>query len=141
MKQHTSSRYLAELERRVLIFDGAMGTSLDLFPLTAEDFGGEATNGARDYLTLTRPDVIEQIHTSFMEAGCDVLETNTFQSTRMRLDEWGLGNKTYELNFTAAQLARKVAGRCTHHAHNLAGDCCHVFRSPSTWHTRWRTGL
>ncbi len=111
MQQHTSSRYLAELERRVLIFDGAMGTSLDLFSLTPEYFGGEATNGARDYLTLTRPDVIEQIHTSFMEAGCDVLETNTFQATRMRLDEWGLGAKTYELSFMAAQLARKVADR------------------------------
>ncbi len=108
---HKQSRYLAELDRRVLVFDGAMGTSLDLFPLTAEDFGGEALNGARDYLTLTRPDIIEQVHTSFMEAGCDVLETNTFQSTRMRLEEWGLADKTHELNVAAARLARKVADR------------------------------
>ena len=105
------SPYLAELRRRVLIYDGAMGTSLDLFPLAAEDFGGEATNGARDYLTLTRPDIIEQVHTSFMDAGCDVLETNTFQSTRIRLEEWGLGDRTYELNYAAARLARKVADR------------------------------
>jgi 5-methyltetrahydrofolate--homocysteine methyltransferase len=58
------SPYLAELERRVLIFDGAMGTSLDEWDLTAEDFGGEATNGCRDYLVITRPDIIEQVHTS-----------------------------------------------------------------------------
>ncbi|GAC1353519.1 MAG: methionine synthase [Herpetosiphon sp.] len=104
-----ASPYLAELDRRVLVFDGAMGTSLDLFKLTPADFGGDATDGARDYLVLTRPDIITQVHTSFMEAGCDVLETNTFQSSRLRLEEWGLGEKTYEVNHTAAQLARKVA--------------------------------
>lgn len=103
--------YLAELHKRVLIFDGAMGTSLDTFDLTADDFGGQQYYGARDYLALTRPDVIEQIHTSFMQAGVDVLETNTFQSTRIRLAEWGLADKTYEQNFNAAQLARTVADR------------------------------
>jgi 5-methyltetrahydrofolate--homocysteine methyltransferase len=93
----------------VLVYDGAMGTSLDLYPLTAEDFGGERYNGARDYLAWTRPDIIREIHVSFMEAGCDVLETNTFQSTRMRLEEWGLADRTHELNVNAAQLARAVA--------------------------------
>jgi len=94
-----------------LIYDGAMGTSLDEWTLTAEDFGGEETNGCRDYLVLTRPDIIEQIHTSFMEAGCDVLETCTFQATRIRLEEWGLGEQTHALNFNAAQIARRVADR------------------------------
>ena len=103
--------YLEALAQRVLIFDGAMGTSIDTFNLTAEDFGGEATNGNRDYLVITRPDVIEQIHSSFMEAGCDVLETDTFQSTRLRLEEWGLADRTAEINRTAAQLARRVADR------------------------------
>ncbi len=105
------SPYLAALDERVLVFDGAMGTSIDTFSLTAEDYGGPATEGCRDYLVLTRPDVIEQIHTSFMEAGCDVLETCTFQSTRLRLEEWGLAEKTYELNRSAAALARRVADR------------------------------
>ena len=59
----------------------------------------------------TRPDVIEQIHASFMEAGADVLETNTFQSTRLRLEEWGLAERTHELNVPAARLAREVADR------------------------------
>jgi 5-methyltetrahydrofolate--homocysteine methyltransferase len=103
--------YLESLQQRVLIYDGAMGTSIDMFNLTAEDYGGEATNGARDYLTITRPDVIEQIHASFLEAGCDVLETNTFQSTRLRLEEWGLADQTHELNKAAAQLARQTADR------------------------------
>ncbi|HEX6287580.1 MAG TPA: methionine synthase [Herpetosiphonaceae bacterium] len=107
---HTrTSPYLEALRQRVLVYDGAMGTSLDLYPLTAEDFGGERYNGARDYLAWTRPDIIRQIHTSFMEAGCDVLETNTFQSTRMRLEEWGLAEQTHELNVNAARLARSVA--------------------------------
>jgi len=109
MNRSEHSRYLAELARRVLIYDGAMGTSLDLYPLTADDFGGERTNGNRDYLVHTRPDIIREIHGSFMEAGCDVLETNTFQSTRMRLEEWGLGDQTQQLNQAAARIARSVA--------------------------------
>jgi 5-methyltetrahydrofolate--homocysteine methyltransferase len=111
MSSNNKPTYLESLARRVLIYDGAMGTSIDTFDLTAEDYGGERTFGARDYLTLTRPDVIGQIHTSFMEAGCDVLETNTFQSTRLRLEEWGLADRTAELNRSAAQLARRVADR------------------------------
>ena len=103
------SRYLAELQRRVLIFDGAMGTSFDTYPLTVEDFGGERTDNNRDYLAYTRPDIVREIHASFLQAGCDVLETNTFQSTRLRLEEWGLGDRTHELNANAARLARSVA--------------------------------
>ena len=103
--------YLEALKERVLIFDGAMGTSIDTFNLTAEDFGGARTEGNRDYLVITRPDLIEQIHASFMDAGCDVLETDTFQATRLRLDEWGLADRTADINRAAAQLARKVADR------------------------------
>src|SRR5215212_6212319 len=99
--------YLEALAQRVLIFDGAMGTSIDTFNLTSADFGGERTYGNRDYLAITRPDVIEQIHEWFMEAGCDVLETDTFQATRLRLEEWGLGDQVAALNRSAAQLARK----------------------------------
>ncbi len=107
---HTkNSLYLAALAERVLIYDGAMGTSLDLYPLTVEDFGGERTHGNRDYLAWTRPDIIKAIHRSFMEADADVLETNTFQSTRMRLAEWGLADRTHELNANAARIARAIA--------------------------------
>ncbi len=107
----TESRFLAELERRVLIFDGAMGTSVQSYYLSAEDFGGPALEGCNEHLVLTRPDLIEEIHESFLKVGCDVLETDTFQGSRLKLDEWGLGDKTLEINRTAAQIARRVADR------------------------------
>ena len=75
---HPQSRFLEELQRRVIIFDGAMGTNVQNYHLGAADYGGERTEGCNEYLVITRPDVIEEIHTGFMEAGCDVLETDTF---------------------------------------------------------------
>ena len=107
---HTSapSRYLAELSRRVLIYDGAMGTNIQRFNLTADDFGGKSLEGCNDHLVLTRPDVIRSIHASFLAVGCDVVETCTFQSTPRRLAEWGLGDKTREINVAAARLAREA---------------------------------
>ncbi len=110
MSQRTPT-YLEAIAKRVLIYDGAMGTSIDTFDLTAEDYGGERTNGNRDYLVITRPDVIAAIHASYLEAGADVVETCTFQSSRLRLEEWGLGERTVELNRAAAALARSVADR------------------------------
>jgi 5-methyltetrahydrofolate--homocysteine methyltransferase len=103
--------YLEALAERTLIYDGAMGTSIDDYDLTAADFGGEQTNGNRDYLAVTRPDIIGEIHASFLDAGCDVIETNTFQSSRLRLEEWGLADQTLAVNEAAARLARSVADR------------------------------
>ncbi len=105
------SRFLATLAQRVLIFDGAMGTNIQRYQLTAEDYGGEATEGCNEYLVLTKPAVIEEIHAGFMEAGCDVLESDSFTASRLKLDEYGIGHLTHEINFTAAQLARRVADR------------------------------
>lgn len=93
------------------MFDGAMGTSIQRYQLGAEDFGGKAFEGCNDHLVLTRPDVIREIHESFMAAGCDVLETCTFQSTPRRLEEWGLLDKVRDINVAAARLAREVADR------------------------------
>src|SRR3981081_923943 len=76
----TQSRYLDELKRRVLIYDGAMGTNIQRYNLSAEDFGGKALEGCNDNLVLTRPDVIQAIHESFLAVGSDVVETCTFQS-------------------------------------------------------------
>ena len=73
----------------VLVFDGAMGTNIQRHNLTAEDFGGKSLEGCNDHLVLTRPDVIQAIHESFLAVGCDVVETCTFQSTPHRLEEWG----------------------------------------------------
>ena len=106
-----NSVYLAALERRVLVYDGAMGTSIQRYHLSAEDFGGKSLEGCNDHLVLTRPDVIREIHESFMAAGCDVLETCTFQSTPRRLEEWGLFDKVRDINVAAARIARDVADR------------------------------
>ncbi|MDQ3081284.1 MAG: homocysteine S-methyltransferase family protein, partial [Gemmatimonadota bacterium] len=105
------SPYLAALENRVLIYDGAMGTSIQRFNLTPEDFGGKSLEGCNDNLVLTRPDVIQAIHESFLAVGCDVVETCTFQSTPRRLEEWGLGDKVREINVAAAQVARRAADK------------------------------
>ncbi|HEY8490924.1 MAG TPA: methionine synthase [Dehalococcoidia bacterium] len=100
-------RYLQEVARRVVVFDGAMGTNIQRYGLTAEDFGGK--EGCNDYLVITKPQVIEEIHRGFLEAGCDVIETCSFQSTRLRLAEWGLADRTREINVAAARLARRLA--------------------------------
>ena len=105
------SPYLAALEDRVLVFDGAMGTSIQRYELTPDDFGGQTLEGCNDYLVITRPDVIGEIHASFMEAGCDVLETDTFRSNRLTLREYGLHERVREINVAAARLARSVADR------------------------------
>src|SRR5258707_13736587 len=94
--------FLAELERRVLIFDGSMGATLQTLELTAEDFGGPRYEGCMDALCLTRPDAPARLHRGFLQAGCDVVETNTFQSSRLRLEARGLGDKTYEIKATVA---------------------------------------
>src|SRR5215210_5936900 len=107
----TQSRYLDELKRRVLVYDGAMGTNIQRYNLSPEDFGGKALEGCNDNLVLTRPDVIQAIHESFLEVGCDVVETCTFQSTPRRLKEWGLGDKVREVNIAAARLARAAADK------------------------------
>ena len=97
------------IARRVLVFDGAMGTQIQGEHLSASDFGGK--EGANDLLTLTRPDLIEAIHGRYLAAGCDVVETNTFGSSRLKLDEYDVGHRTYEVNFRAAILARRAAER------------------------------
>jgi 5-methyltetrahydrofolate--homocysteine methyltransferase len=104
-------RYLAELDRRVLVFDGAMGTNIQLHHLTADDFGGKALEGCNDHLVLTRPDVIQSIHESFLAVGCDVVETCTFQSTPRRLEEWGIGDKVRDVNVNAARIARAACAK------------------------------
>jgi len=110
-ERNPDSPYLQALQRRVLIYDGAMGTNIQRYNLSAEDFGGKALEGCNDNLVLTRPDVIQAIHESFLAVGCDVVETCTFQSTPRRLKEWGLGDKVREINVTAAQLARAACAK------------------------------
>jgi 5-methyltetrahydrofolate--homocysteine methyltransferase len=103
--------YLTALKERVLVFDGAMGTSIQALGLSAADFGGPALEGCNDYLVITRPDAIESIHASYLQAGADVLETDTFRSNPITLREYGLQDRVVEINRAAAQLARRVADK------------------------------
>jgi 5-methyltetrahydrofolate--homocysteine methyltransferase len=105
------SLLLDTLRERVLFFDGGMGTQVQARELTAEDFGGKRWEGCIDYLSLTRPDVVEAIHAGYFEAGADIVETNSFQASRTRLEEWELADRTFELNHSAAAIARRVADR------------------------------
>ncbi len=105
------SLFLDTLRTRVLFFDGGMGTQVQARELGPDDFGGKRWEGCIDYLSLTRPDVIEAIHGAYFDAGADVVETNSFQASRLRLEEWGLADRTLELNRAAAANARRVADR------------------------------
>src|SRR5215213_8738763 len=106
-----SHPYLDALTDRVLVYDGAMGTNIQRHNPTPEDFGGKALEGCNDHLVLTRPDIIQSIHESFLAVGCDVVETCTFQSTPHRLREWGLEEKTRDINVQAARLARAACDK------------------------------
>ena len=103
--------FLAELRQRVLVFDGSMGANLQGLELSASDFGGPRYEGCMDALCLTRPDAPARLHRGFLEAGCDVVETNTFQASRVRLEEWGLADKTYAINRAGAEIARHECDR------------------------------
>src|ERR671936_3179720 len=95
------------LSRRILVLDGAMGTMIQAGGLSAADFGGPQYEGCNEHLNLTRPDVIEQIHAAYFDAGADVTETNTFGGTPLVLSEYGLAEKAFEINAEAARIARR----------------------------------
>ncbi len=104
-----ATRYVQALRARAIVYDGAMGTSIQKFNLGPEDFGGPQYEGCNDYLCITRPDVIAQIHRSYLDVGADVIETNTFRSNRITLAEYGLQDRVIEINEAAARLARRLA--------------------------------
>ena len=101
--------YLNAVASGVVVFDGGMGATLEESDLGPEDYGGLAGK-CHEALVLHRPDVIEGVHASMLAAGATVLETDTFQASRLKLDEWGLGDHTLEINTRAAQIARRAAG-------------------------------
>src|ERR671922_2795643 len=101
--------YIEAVRSRVVVFDGGMGATLEQFDLTSEDYGG-LPGKCHEALVLNRPDVVQGVHESMLEAGAEVLETDTFQASRIKLDEWGLGEHTLEINRRAAEIARKAVG-------------------------------
>src|SRR5438132_7137717 len=101
--------FIETINSRVVVYDGGMGATLEQFDLSSEDYGG-LPGKCHEALVLHRPDVIKGVHESMLEAGADVVETDTFQGSRLKLDEWGLGDHTSEINTRAAQIAREAAG-------------------------------
>jgi 5-methyltetrahydrofolate--homocysteine methyltransferase len=99
------------MAKRILILDGAMGTMIQQANLTAADFGGEELEGCNEMLVLTRPDVISGIHAAYLEAGSDIIETNTFGATSIVLAEYGIPEKAREINLAAARLAKEACER------------------------------
>ncbi|MCM3757813.1 methionine synthase [Sporosarcina aquimarina] len=98
-----------QLKKRILVMDGAMGTMLQNADLTAADFGGEEYEGCNEYLNLTKPDVLTRIHREYLEAGADIICTNTFGGTPVVLDDYDLGSEADEINRRGAELARAAA--------------------------------
>ncbi|MGA3036263.1 MAG: methionine synthase [Vulcanimicrobiaceae bacterium] len=103
--------FLDALRDRILVFDGAMGTQLMALELDDAAFGGAKYHGCNEALVLTRPELISNIHATYLEAGADVLETDSFMGSRHKLDEYGLADKTLEINRRAAEIARDAADR------------------------------
>ncbi|GKU79346.1 methionine synthase [Paenibacillus sp. L3-i20] len=99
------------LQERILILDGAMGTMIQQADLTEDDFGGPELDGCNEMLVLTRPDVIQRIHEEYLEAGADILETNTFGATSIVLADYDIPEKAREINLVAAKLARAAADK------------------------------
>ena len=108
-RTYTNRRYLDALEKKVLVFDGAMGTSLQALHLSAGQFGGEKLDGCNDYLVISYPEAVETIHRSFLEVGVDGIETDSFRANRISMKEYGLQDRVIEINQAAASLARRLA--------------------------------
>ncbi|MBO8231985.1 methionine synthase [Prochlorococcus marinus str. MU1402] len=103
--------YLNRDEKPLIIFDGGTGTSFQNLNLTADDFGGKELEGCNENLVLSSPKIVEKVHNSFLEAGCHVIETNTFGASSIVLDEYDIKNKAYEINKNAALIAKKAAAK------------------------------
>ncbi len=104
-----SRDYMDAVRSRVVVFDGGMGATLEQFDLTQEDYGG-LQGKCHEALVLNRPDVIQGVHESMAAAGAEVVETDTFQASRLKLEEWGLADHTVEINQRAAEIARAAVG-------------------------------
>src|SRR5256884_4967606 len=106
-RKSAMNNLLDTLKERIVVFDGAMGTNIQVQNLTPDDFGG--LDGCNEYLVVTKPEAVEKVHAGFLEVGCDVIETDTFGAASIVLAEYDIAGKAYELNLKAAQLAKRVA--------------------------------
>lgn len=115
-----SDKLYKALSERILVLDGAMGTMLQRYKFTEEDYRGERfrtwehpLKGNNDLLSLTQPQAIEEVHRKYLEAGADIIETNTFSGTTIAMADYHMEDLVYELNFESAKIARKVSDEFT----------------------------
>src|SRR3954454_2190808 len=101
--------YLAATRERVIVFDGGMGATLEMFDLSQADYGG-LEGKCHEALVLHRPDVIQELRESMVRAGAEGVDTTTSQPSRLKLEEWGLGEHTLEINTKSAEIARRAVG-------------------------------
>ena len=120
MRQNRTEQLLQAVKNRILILDGAMGTMIQRYTLTEEDFRTPALKdhpkslkGNNDLLSLSRPDIIRAIHLEYLEAGSDIIETNTFSGTTIAQEDYGLSHLAYAINFESTKIAREVADAFT----------------------------
>ncbi len=124
------------LQEKIIVFDGAMGTNIQVQNLNADDFGGEQLNGCNEYLVVTKPSAVEKVHADFLSAGVDVIETDSFGSASIVLAEYNLQARAHELNFKAAAVAKKVAQQFSTSSHPrfVAGSMGPTTKLPSLGH-------
>src|SRR5947209_85862 len=103
------SNFLDALKERIVVFDGAMGTNLQVQNLSLDDFGGLRFEGCNEHLLVTKPAAVERVHTAFLDVGCDVIETNSFNGTPVDFSEYGIAEQAYDMNVRAARLAKRIA--------------------------------
>ena len=134
------SNFLETLKERVVVFDGAMGTNLQVQNLSVDDYGGAQFEGCPEYLLVSRPEAVERVHAAFFEVGCDVVETDSFGGIPYVLDEYGIGHMAYDLNVKAAQLARRVASDFSTKGRPrwVAGSMGPGTKSPTLGHISYR---
>ena len=132
--------YLKRDDKPIIIFDGGTGTSFQNMNLTSSDFGGEDLEGCNENLVLSSPASVEEVHNTFLEAGCDIIETNTFGASSIVLDEYNISDKAYEINYKASIIAKRCANKYsyTYNPKFVAGSIgpttklpCLLYTSPS----------
>ncbi len=135
-----TSAFLDILKQKIIVFDGAMGVSIQAQNLHADDFGGEQYNGCNEYLVVTKPSAIEKIHNDFLSVGCDVVETDSFGTTSIVLAEYGIADQAYKLNFEAAKLALNIASSFSTPSHPrfVAGSMGPTTKLPSLGHISFK---
>lgn len=128
------------LREKILVFDGATGTHLQGQHLTADDFGGEHLNGCNEVLVVSRPSAVQNVHRDYLEAGCDIIETNSFGSSSVVLAEYDIADRAYELSFASARLARELAQSYSTPSHPrfVAGSMGPTTKLPSLGHITFR---